>query len=584
MTTPVRRRGVAALLCAVAALSATGCSSERSAKGAAASRFVEVRLGPAETVAVPGPLVGAAGGGPSLLAILQLLDQASEDASVAGVLLRLDDAVLSGAEGQEVAEQVRRLRQKGKAVVAYAEAYTNEQYSLAALADEVLCAPTGDVDLIGTGFAMFFYKDLLDSVGIRADLEQIGAYKSAAEPFTRRDMSAETRNMYNRLLDDLYSQMVTEIATGRDMPEAEVRRLVDGGPYTAAEALAADLLDALIYEDELDAYVDELVGRDVELERTEARPRDRYEGVAGLLRLWRDANAGRRRHRSRREKIALVHVEGVIVQGNVVDPWGARGFCSSGVVREALDDAASDPTVKAIVLRVDSPGGGALASDIIWRAVRRAREAKPVVGSMGSVAASGGYYAAMAADHILAEHATLTGSIGVFGGKFDLGGLYRKLGIRKQALKRGEHAMLYDEASGFTPSERARLRAHMESTYREFVAKAAESRAMSVEDIEAVAAGQVWTGREALAQGLVDEIGGLKRAFEVAKTKAGYSADLRLELLELPEEPSLLDVLFRERQSRLLSPADALVRRLPFLTRLSQERIFALEPYLLTPP
>jgi protease-4 len=272
-------------------------------------------------------------------------------------------------------------------------------------------------------------------------------------------------------------------------------------------------------------------------------------------------------------------VDGIIATGSG-GGFASAGIASSGAASRAVRRAADDATVKAIVLRVNSPGGSALASDIIWRAVVEAAEVKPVVASMGSVAASGGYYVAMGADHILAEPGSVTGSVGVFGGKFDLGGLYAKIGVRREVITRGRNATIYGDVGGFTDTERERVGAIIDEIYRDFVSKAATSRDMSYEDMEALARGQVWTGGEAESHGLIDELGGLRQAFAAAKVHAGYSEDRQFELLELPREPSLWDMLDTDGwswASRL--PGAAYLAHLDAWRALADERAIALIPF-----
>lgn len=543
-----------------------GCGS---CAGDVSPTVLDVRLGAEEAVALPIPVGGFVRSSPSLVQLLGALKEARESRSVRGVLLRVGGMSFSRAEAQEIAAEVEALRRAGKKTLAFADAYTTDEYALAAACDRILCSPGGTVELVGLAAEVYFYKDLFDRLGVEADLIRVGEYKSAVEPFTRTSLSPEARRMLEGLLDGLYSQLVDVIAKGRRRRVEEVRTWLDGGPFTAEEALQAGLLDDLLYPDELEAYLGRFLEEKVDL--VPAWERRRYEGMSGLLRLWVELSSRGGRVRSRRDKLALVRVEGMIVPGKMSSPWG-EGYASSGAVTEALEEVALDPTVKAIVLRVDSPGGSALASDLMWRAVRRASSRKPVVVSMGSVAASGGYYVASAGDYLLAEPATLTGSIGVFGGKFSLKGLYARIGVHKEVIARGRNASFDDESNPYSESERIRLTALVNSTYRRFVRLVAEGRKMSPEAVEAVAKGQVWTGIQAVQKGLVDELGGLRRAFEVAKEKAGYSKEIPLELLELPEPPSLLDLLAREGGSFHLSEA---------LEPMVRERVFALWPYRL---
>lgn len=546
-----------------------GCGSR---SGDGGPRVLDVRLGAEERVALPIPVGGFMRSSPSLVSLLGALREARESRSIRGVLLRVGGMTFSRAEVQEIAAEVEALRRAGKKTIAFADAYSTDEYVLAAACDRIVGAPGGTVELVGLRAEVYFYKELFDKLGVEADLIRIGEYKSAVEPFTRTSLSPEAKRMFEGLLDNLYSQWVDVLAKGRRRRVEEVRAWFDGGPFTAEEARRAGLLDELLYPDELEAYLERFLEEEVNLvPALESSSRRSYEGLGGLFRLWRELSSRGRRVRSRRDKLALVRVEGMIVPGKVSSPWG-EGYASSGAVTKALEEAASDSTVKAIVLRVDSPGGSALASDLIWRAVRQASAKKPVVVSMGSVAASGGYYVASAGDYLLAEPATLTGSIGVFGGKLSLRGFYSRIGVRKEVISRGRNASLDDESRKYSESERARMTVLVDSTYRRFVRLVAEGRKMSPEAVEAVAKGQVWTGAQAVRNGLVDELGGFRRAFEVAKEKAGYSKETPFELLEVPEPPSFLDLFAGDAGSFHLSEV---------LEPMTRERVFALWPYRL---
>ena len=569
-----------ALVAILLGLMHTGCANVDS-KAPSTPQVLEIRLGATGFVDLPIPFATLRMTGPSSFELTRLLEDAREDDTVAAILLRPAGAAFSRAARQEIASELRLFRDSGKPVIFFDEAYANRDYVLAAHGDKILTVPTGTVDLLGMASDVMFYAELLDKLGVKVDYVRAGSYKSFVEPYTRNEMSPELESTVNRLLDDLYDQMVEGISAGRGMDADTVRARIDGGPYTARDALDAGLVDALLYEDELDAYLDKLLQKDVELVRAgHGDSADR--GFSELVHMWRRALGAGSHSKSTRDKIALVHVEGMIVSGSPGDPFRRGEFITSGAVAHALNTAAEDDTVKAIVVRVDSPGGSALASDVIWRAIDQARKRKPVIVSMGGVAASGGYYVAAGAHHILAEEGTITGSIGVFGAKFDLGGLYEKLGVHKQQVTRGSNATLYDESHGFTASERQRIEAIIGQIYADFLERVADGRSLTLEEVEAVAQGQVWTGREALAHGLVDEIGGLKRAFEIAKERAGYSTDTKFELLDLPTSPSVLDLVLRDGLGAFGAGSDlsSIPREWLFaLGSVAKERSFALLPY-----
>jgi protease-4 len=377
----------------------------------------------------------------------------------------------------------------------------------------------------------------------------VGKYKNAPNQFTERGFTGPHREQMDALLDSVFSQYLEAIAHGRGKTREEAATLVERGPFSAQEALRAGLVDELLYRDEVEAR----------LKTAERVTPGRY--VKAARGLGFDGRA----------RVALVYAVGEIVPGESQDgPFGGSGFAGSDTVAAALREARQDSAVRAIVLRVDSPGGSGTASDVIWREVRLARKAKPVVVSMGDVAASGGYYIAMGGDAIVAQPGTITGSIGVFGGKFSLRGLYDKLGITRETLTRGRHSDIFSEYRAWDEEERAKIRGLMESFYTEFLRKAAEGRKMSEAEVHAVAQGRVWTGAEAKQHGLVDQLGGLHDALAVAKVRAGIGADEEVALVVLPERKSLLDLLLQNRDEDVLARLPGELRALLRLGRALQ--------------
>jgi protease IV len=574
----------AGALIVLVACAGVACTSPEAPQGSARRQVVEVRLSSGASGGMLTALAGADPAATHIMTVTGRLRELREDRQVAGILLKIDSARLSRADLQEVTAALGEFRKTGKQVIAYGLGPTNGSYTLACAADRIVVAPTSVVDLTGLTAGVMFYKDLMDKAGVRADFVRAGEYKSAVEPYTRTGMSDEHREMLTRLLDDFYAQMTAAIAVERGFSIQEVEDIIDGGPYTAHEALEAGLVDSLAYVDELDAYVDDVVGEDVDLVGREAV--SGATGMSALVRMVREAAASDAVKQSPNDKIALIHMDGIITAG-APGGLGASGVVTASAVGTAIRHAAEDDTVKAIVLRINSPGGSALASDLIWRAVVQASKDKPVVASMGSVAASGGYYVAMAADRVLADPGTVTGSVGVFGGKFDFGGLYGKIGITREVITRGRNATIYADTGGFTDSERERVQSLINETYRDFVQKAADGRDMDFEAMEALARGQVWTGAEAFENGMIDQLGGLRRAFEVAKVQAGYPEDRQFELLELPSQPTFWDM-FEEDEWSLArwAPGNALLVGIEggvaAFRALARERTFALMPFELS--
>ncbi len=352
--------------------------------------------------------------------------------------------------------------------------------------------------------------------------------------------SALIGEQMDALLDSLYGQFVSAIAQGRRRTPEEVRAVIDAGPYDGPSALRAGLVDELVYQDELDA---------------------RLKGASRLT-PGRYVKGSRGFGFDGRPKIALVYVVGDIIPGRSQGSPLGGGFAGSDTVAEALKDAREDGAIRAVVLRVDSPGGSGTASEVIWREVALARQKKPVVVSMGDTAASGGYYVGMGSDAIVAEPGTITGSIGVFGGKFSLHGLYDKIGISKEILLRGRRADLFSAYRPWSDDERARMRELMESFYKDFVTKVAQGRHRSYEDIDAIAQGRVWTGAEAQRNGLVDRLGGFAVALDIAKEKAKIGKGEEVRLVILPERKSLLEQLLERQDDGVQTALPADVRAL----------------------
>ena len=464
---------------------------------------------------------------PSLRTLVESLDRAARDPGVQGVTVRVGSLPDSGwGKVQELREALGRFRASGKPVYAHLETAGNREYYLATACSKIYAVPTALLDVTGLAAEVTFFRGSLDKLGIEAQFEGVGKYKNAPNQATERGFTEPHREQMEALLDSVFDQYLDALAEGRGKTREEARALVDRGPYTAREALDAGLVDELLYQDELESR----------LEGSERLTPGRY--VRSARGVGFDG----------RPRVALVYAVGEIMPGESQDgPFGGDGFAGSDTVSGALRQAREDHAVKAIVLRVDSPGGSGTASDVIWREVQLARKEKPVVVSMGDVAASGGYYIAMAGDAIVAQPGTVTGSIGVFGGKLSLRGLYDKLGVTREILTRGRHADLFTDYRRWNDEERAAMRGLMEAFYEDFIRKAAEGRKMEEQEVHAVAQGRVWTGAQALKNGLVDRLGGLSDALALAKSKAGISPDQEVALVVLPERKGVFDLLLQNR-------------------------------------
>ena len=478
---------------------------------------------------------------PSLRTLVESLERAADDPRVSAVVLRVSILPEAGwATAQELRDAVGRFRRSGKPAYAHLEFCGNKEYYLASGCDKIFALPSALIELTGLRSEVSFFKGTLEKVGIQAQFEGVGKYKNAPNQFTESGFTEPHREQMEALLDSLYGQYVAAIAQGRRRTPEQVRAIVDAGPYDGPSALKAGLVDELIYQDQLDAR----------LKGASRLTPGRY--VKGARGLGFDG----------RPKIALVYVVGDIIPGRSQNSPLGGGFAGSDTVAEALKDAREDDSLRAILLRVDSPGGSGTASEVIWREVALARQKKPVVVSMGDVAASGGYYVAMGSDAIVAEPGTITGSIGVFGGKFSLRGLYDKIGISKEILVRGQHADVFSAYRPWDDEERARIRELMESFYKDFVTKVAQGRHKSYEDVDAIAQGRVWTGAEAHQRGLIDRLGGFDVALELAKDKARIGKGEEVRLVVLPERKGLLEQLLERQDDGVQTALPADVRSL----------------------
>jgi protease-4 len=469
---------------------------------------------------------------PSLRTLVESLDRAASDPKISAVVVRVSSLPDSGwGKVQELRDAVERFRKSGKPAYAHLEFCGNKEYYLATACSKIYALPTAILDVSGLSTEILFFRKGLDKLGVEAQFEGVGKYKNAPNQFTESGFTEPHREQMEALVDSLFAQYLGGIAAGRGKTIEEVKAAVDEGPYDADAALRAGLVDELLYQDQLEAR----------LKEAERVTPSRY------------VKASRSYSFDGRPKIALVYAVGEIVTGE--SETGRFGSTAgSDTVSGALRQARRDDGVKAILFRVDSPGGFGPAADAIWREVALARKSKPVVVSMGDYAASGGYYVSMASDVIVAEPGTLTGSIGVFSGKFNLRGLYDKLGLSEEIVARGRNAAMYSGYRPWSPEERAKVRAMNAAFYQEFVKKAAEGRKTSFQEIDSVAQGRVWTGADALDHGLVDRLGGMETALLAAKEKAGIPRDREVDLVVLPERKGIFETIL-ERQEDDVSAA-----------------------------
>lgn len=466
----------------------------------------------------------ARGPGPVTLEALRgRFDRISSDGGAHGVVLRIGRIDAGWAVLEDLRREIERFRGRGGRVVAYlADPADTRSYYVACAADEILATPLADVGVTGVSARVNFFKDALEKFGVSAEVVAVSPYKAAGDPFVRNDFSGQAREQTGRLLDRRYGEVIRAVSEGRNIAPEEARAKVDGAPYAARRAVVEGLIDGACYEDELP----ERLATDGERARIAE-----WSAASGALRL-----PYRRRPRRR---VGLVSISGTIVRGGsrklpVPVPLLGGEQAGSDSVVAALRVAEKSRRVSAVLLHVDSPGGDALASDLIWREVQRLSGKKPVVVLMGNAAASGGYYVSAPAGHVVSRAGTVTGSIGVLSIRPAAGGLYEKLGVNPAVLVRGERAGLQDLSRPPTEDELGVLRSQIGHIYGEFKDRVARGRDIGLEEVEELAGGRVWTGAEALERGLVDEIGGFREALREARELGGVDRDTPDALVRIP--------------------------------------------------
>ena len=471
-------------------------------------------------------------GSDSLTGFVGALRRAKSDARITSVVLMpgsLDSPYWGKV--QELRDAVVDFRRSGKPVTAFLEYGGDREYYLATAADRVYLLPTSALDLTGVASYEIFLRGAFDKLGAYPDFVHVGDYKTATNQLTETKMTPEHREMAEALNRDMFDQLVRGIAEGRRKPEADVRALIDAGPFLPQDALTRGLVDGLGYEDQLDDFVPAL--------RRDGRGIDWIEAED-----YGQAGDGVRLRR--RPRVAVLYAVGTIVSGRSgFDPTDGELVGSESIV-EDIRTIRDDPSIRGIVLRIDSPGGSSVASDVILRELKLTKDkepSRPIIVSMSDLAASGGYYIALAGDEIVAQPGTLTGSIGIYTGKFALGGTLEKLGVTNEAVTSGANASIYSPFAPFTPEQREKVRIFLRDFYTAFLDKTAESRHKTREEIDAIARGRVWTGEQAKARGLVDRLGGLDVALAVAKERAGLGADQDVEVVVYPRRRGFYEAL-----------------------------------------
>ncbi len=528
------------------------CFAQDDVKTAPPAQVAHIRLAGAldEAPVAADPLFG--GSSENFRTKIDRIRKAQNDKNIQGLVIHFDGLQIGFAKMEELRKVIAEFRKSGKKVFTYMESGEAKDYLVACESDSVCMPAPGWLMLVGTRTEIMFYKDLLELLGIRADFLQMGIFKFAAEPFIRNNMSKEAKSQYNLVLDDFFANCyVGAIARSRkgkkNMTPDAIIKMIDQGPFTAQKALKLGLIDEINYLEDFENSIKKSLGaKEIKIVKDYGSDRKKDIDLSNPFNLLKIFSTPKASVGIKANRIALIYAVGPIVTGKGGASLLGGESVGSTTMIEAIREAEKDPKVKAIVLRVDSPGGSALASDLIWNELKRCK--KPIVASMSDVAASGGYYISMGAKKVYAQPGTLTGSIGVVGGKLALGGLYDKVGLKTEVLSRGKNAGILSSTNPFSPSEKTAMEELMKEVYDQFLDKVQENRAangkkFTRKQLIDLAEGRIWTGSQALERGLVDALGSLDDAIADAKVLGGLTKETDVDYLILPKPRSFLDSL-----------------------------------------
>jgi protease-4 len=485
--------------------------------------------------------------GVTLKDLVARMKKAADDESVKAVVVLVEGGSIGLAQTEEVRQAMKRLRKAGKDVYAHSDSLSMRDYTLLCGATRLSVVPTADLWLTGLAGEGVYLRGLLDLLGVKPDYLTCGAYKSAAETFMRRGPSPEAEKMENWLFDSIYDTSAQLIADGRGMKPEKVRELIDNGPYQANAAKQAGLVDAVEHRQDFEAMLKTKYGKDIVFDKKygkKQQPKIDFSSPFAAFKILGEMMGQTKKKETGKDAVAIVYVDGPIVIGSGSASLFSGSTARAVAIRKALAEAARDDSIKAVVLRVDSPGGSAVASEIILDATRRVKAKKPFVVSMGNVAGSGGYYVACGADTIFADEATITGSIGVVSGKFATNAMWEKIGVTFKPYQRGKNAGMLSSDKTFTPEERKRMQAWMDEIYEVFKGHVVAIRGKRLQKpIDELAGGRVYTGKQALELGLVDKLGTLRDAIDHVAAKAQLKDyDIRV----VPEPKNALERLLEE--------------------------------------
>ena len=486
--------------------------------------------------------------GESLKDLLERMKKVPKDKNVKACLLLLGGARFNLAQIEEMRQAVDRIKASGKKVHAHVDSLSTMSYALLSDASSLNVVPTGVVWVMGFNAESPYVRGLLDKIGVQPDFLTCGKFKSAAETLMRKGPSPQSQQMRSWLLDSLYESYVKMVAEGRGVPSEKVRTWIDGGPYSARTAKKLGIIDGVMHRQDLVASLKKEFGEDVKFDKKYGKKKKRDLDLSSpfaVFKIWGEILSGKKKKKTGKDAVAIVYVEGPIVNGSgTASPFSNDRTAYSTPIRKALDKVAADDSIKAVVLRVHSPGGSASASEIILDATKRVKAKKPLVVSMGGVAGSGGYYVACGTDTIFADATTITGSIGVVGGKLATTAMWDKIGITWDASKRGANADMLSSSDVFSDAQRKKMQAWMDEIYGVFKDHVVAIRGERLKKkIDAIAGGRVYTGRQALELGLVDKIGGLEDAIAFSAKQANLKDyDIRV----VPRSKTFMELLFKD--------------------------------------
>ncbi|PYT27066.1 MAG: signal peptide peptidase SppA [Acidobacteria bacterium] len=491
---------------------------------------------------------------PTVADVWGTLRKATADNRIRAIIFEPRDLSIGWGKLEEIRADLENFRKSGKPIYAYLKTPSAREYYLATAASRVYMESEDELNLKGMRFELMYFKKTLDKLGAHVEIEHAGKYKDFGDMFTRTNMSPETKEVLNSIIDDLYGNLVKRIAEARKRGADEIRATIDQGPFLSPQAREKGLIDGLLYEDQVFDEVKRKLNSG-DLKRVSFRDYVKVPAPASGL--------------DGKQQIALVTGEGGISRGDNGSDFSSDSGIGSEEFVKLLRRVGADGDIKGVIVRVDSPGGEVFASDAIWREMNLLSKKKAMVISMSDTAASGGYYIAMTGDPVVAYPGTFTGSIGVVFGKANLHGLYDKLGVNKELLSRGRFADIDSDYQPLSPAGREKLRSAMDDNYRSFVTKVAEARRRKFDQIEPLAQGRVWLGSQAKANGLIDELGGLDRALDLVKVKAKIPKSERVTLVTYPPKRSVFDILFGQ------SAESAMESRLGGLLKGWQLRLWA---------